>query len=107
PSTPQPAGSLPAPPAAPTRRASDLDTTPPTVSLTAPAADSAVSGAITVSATAADNVGVASVQFKLNEVNLGPVDTTNTYSISWDVTAVARGSCTLVAVPCDASGTTA
>src|SRR3989454_10532319 len=38
------------------------DTTPPTVSLTAPAADSAVSGAITVSATAADNVGVASVR---------------------------------------------
>src|SRR3989454_4435858 len=68
------------------------DTTPPTVSLTAPAADSAVSGAIIVSATPADNVVVASVQFKLNEVNLFPVDTTNTYSISWDTTTVGNRS---------------
>src|SRR3989454_6497285 len=41
------------------------DTPPPTVSLTAPAANSSVSGTITVSATAADDVSVVGVQFKL------------------------------------------
>src|SRR6185312_11391070 len=40
------------------------DGTPPTVSLTAPAATT-VAGAVTVSANAADNVGVAGVQFQL------------------------------------------
>jgi galactose oxidase len=40
------------------------DTTPPTVSLTAPASGATVSGtAVTVTATASDNVGVAGVQF--------------------------------------------
>ena len=52
------------------------DTTPPTVSITAPASGATVSGtAVTVSATAADNVRVAGVQFKLDGANLGAEDT--------------------------------
>ncbi|MGH8512296.1 MAG: right-handed parallel beta-helix repeat-containing protein, partial [Gammaproteobacteria bacterium] len=48
------------------------DTTPPTVSLTAPASGATVSGtAVTVSADAADNAGVAGVQFKLDGANYG------------------------------------
>src|SRR5262249_29816811 len=39
------------------------DTTPPTVSMTAPANGATVSGSVTVSANASDNVGVAGVQF--------------------------------------------
>ena len=39
------------------------DTTAPTVALTGPSAGSTVSGTVTVSATASDNVGVAGVQF--------------------------------------------
>src|SRR3989475_6293918 len=51
------------------------DVTPPTVSLTAPANGATVSGtAVTVSASASDNLGVAGVQFKLNGVNLGAED---------------------------------
>ncbi|MGQ0593124.1 MAG: galactose oxidase-like domain-containing protein, partial [Gammaproteobacteria bacterium] len=47
------------------------DTTPPTVSMTAPANGATVSGtAVPVSATASDNVGVAGVQFKLDGANL-------------------------------------
>ena len=42
------------------------DTTPPTVSLTAPAAGATVTGTVTVSANAADNVGVAGVRFLLD-----------------------------------------
>src|SRR5207237_2104196 len=41
------------------------DTTPPTVSLTAPANRATVSGTVTVSASATDNVGVVGVQFQL------------------------------------------
>ena len=48
------------------------DTQVPTVSLTAPAAASTVSGAtVTVSANATDNVGVTSVQFLLDGAPLG------------------------------------
>src|SRR5881296_3852590 len=44
----------------------NTDTTAPTVSITAPTGGSNVSGTITVSATASDNVGVAGVQFRLD-----------------------------------------
>ena len=39
------------------------DTTKPTVSLTGPAAGATVSGTVTLTATASDNVGVTKVQF--------------------------------------------
>jgi Ca2+-binding RTX toxin-like protein len=78
------------------------DTTPPTVSITAPVSDATVSGtAVTVSATAADNVRVAGVQFKLDGVNLGVEDTSSPYSIS---TTATNGSHTLTAVARDAAG---
>jgi chitodextrinase len=80
------------------------DTTPPTVSLTAPTAGATVSGTITVSATASDNVGVVGVQFKLNGANLQAEDTTAPYAIAWNTTAVANGSYTLTATARDAAG---
>ncbi len=79
------------------------DTTPPAVSITAPTSGSTVSGSISVSANASDNIGVAGVQFKLDGVNLGAEDTSSPYSISWDTTGVANGSHTLTAVARDAS----
>src|SRR2546421_698996 len=69
-----------------------LDTTPPTVALTAPAPAATVSGTVTVSATATDNVGVVGVQFKLDGVSLGAEDTAAPYSIAWDTTLVAPGA---------------
>jgi hypothetical protein len=83
------------------------DTTAPTVSLTAPAGGATVSGTVTVSATAGDNVGVAGVQFKLDGVNLGTEDTTSPYSVSWDTTAATNGSHTLTAEARDAAGNSA
>src|SRR5438876_12000114 len=47
------------------------DTTAPTVSITAPTVGATVSGTITVSASATDNVGVVGVQFKRDGANLG------------------------------------
>ena len=47
------------------------DASPPSASLTAPAAGTVVSGNVTVSANATDNIGVAGVQFLLDGASLG------------------------------------
>src|SRR5437867_3435766 len=80
------------------------DTTPPTVSITSPSSGSTVSGAITVTASASDNVGVAGVQFLLDGANLGAEDTGAPYSVSWDTTTASGGSHTLTAIARDAAG---
>ena len=80
-----------------------LDTTAPTVSITAPAGGSTATGNVTVSANAADNVGVVGVQFKLDGNNIGAEDTTSPYSISWDSTSASNGSHTITAVARDAA----
>ncbi len=82
------------------------DTTAPTVSLTAPADGATVSGTVTLSATASDNVGVAGVQFLVDGAPLGAEDTTSPYSVSWNTTTVTNGSHTLTAVARDAAGNT-
>ena len=68
------------------------DTTPPTVSMTSPTAGATLQGTTTLTATAADDVGVAGVQFLLDGANLGTEDSTSPYSISWDTTAVPNGT---------------
>ena len=81
------------------------DTTPPTVSVTSPSAGSGVlSGTTTLTATAADNVGVVGVTFKVDGVNIGSEDTSSPYSISWNTTTVSNGSRTITAVARDAAG---
>ncbi len=80
------------------------DATPPTVSVTSPAAGSSVTGTITVSATASDNRGVAGVQFKYNGINLGTEVTAAPYLVSADTRTVPNGWYTLTAVARDAAG---
>lgn len=83
------------------------DVTPPVVSLTAPASLATVSGAsVSVTATATDNVGVVSVQFRLDGSNLQAADTTNPYGITWDSTTASDASHVLTAVAVDAVGNT-
>jgi hypothetical protein len=84
-----------------------VDNTVPTVSLTAPANNATVSGTVSVTASASDNVGVAGVQFKLDGANLGAEVTTAPYAVSWNTTSAANGSHTLTAVARDAAGNTA
>ena len=79
---------------------------PPTVSVTAPAAGATVSGTVSVSAAATDDVGVAGVQFRLGAANLGAEDTSSPYSISWDTTTVGNGSYQLTAVARDSASQT-
>ncbi len=81
------------------------DTTPPSVTITAPADGATVSGTVNVTANASDNVGVIGVQFLLDGV-LGADDTTAPYSISWDTTATVNGSHVLTAIARDAAGNT-
>ncbi len=80
------------------------DTTLPTVGLTAPAAGATVSGTVTVSATASDNVGVVGVQFLLDGAPLLAEDTTTPYSMSWTTTSTTNGAHTLSARARDAAG---
>jgi chitodextrinase len=80
------------------------DTTPPSsVAITAPTDGATVTGTISLTATASDNVGVVGVQFLLDGVPLGPEDTTAPYSLSWDSTVVAGGPHTLSAHARDAA----
>src|SRR5262249_40402453 len=81
-----------------------LDTTPPTVSMTSPANGASLTGNVTVSANAADNIGVAGVQFKLDGVNLGAEDTLSPYSIPWNPASAGNGTHALTATARDTSG---
>ena len=80
----------------------------PTVSITAPGNNATVSGiAFTVSANAADNIGVAAVQFRLDGANLGTEVTTSPYSSVWNTRTASNGPHTLTAVARDAAGNVA
>jgi hypothetical protein len=71
--------------------------------MTAPANGATVSGsAVTVSATASDNVGVVGVQFLLDNVALGNEVTTPPYSITWNTTTATNTTHTLSARARDA-----
>jgi YD repeat-containing protein len=80
------------------------DTTPPTVTITAPSSGATVSSTVTVTATASDNVGVAGVQFFVGTTPLGAEDTSSPYSAAWNTTTAANGSHRLTAVARDAAG---
>jgi hypothetical protein len=80
------------------------ETTPPTVSITSPAPGATVSGTITVTASASDNVGVVGVQFKVDGANLGTEIIAAPYSVIADTATVPNGSYILTAVARDAAG---
>ncbi|WP_318556464.1 Ig-like domain-containing protein [Geobacter anodireducens] len=79
------------------------DTTAPTVAVSAPANGATVSGTVTVSATASDNVGVTKVEFLVNGTVASTV-TTAPYNYSWNTTTSANGTYTLTAKAYDAAG---
>ena len=80
------------------------DTTAPTVSVTSPLDAANVSASINLAANAADNVGVAGVQFLLDGNTLGAEDTTSPYSLTWDTTTAANGAHVITARARDAAG---
>src|SRR5262245_61139506 len=80
------------------------DTTAPTIAITTPTGATPISGTVTISANASDNVGVAGVQFFVDGVGLGTEVTAAPYSTSWDTTAATNGAHTLVGRARDAAG---
>ena len=61
----------------------------PTVTITAPASGASVSGTVTVSATASDNIAVVGVRFMLDGAALGAEDASAPYSVSWNTSSAA------------------
>ena len=83
----------------------DNDLSPPTVTMTAPAPGSTVSGtSVAVSADASDDRGVAGVQFRLDGTNIGAEDTSAPFSLAWNSTSTPNGPHQLNAVARDAAG---
>src|SRR2546428_69961 len=87
-----------------TRMRRSSGSSPPTVSITAPIDGWTVSGTATVAADAADNIGVAGVQFKADGSNLGAEVTLAPYAVNWNTTVVTNGTHSVWAVVRDAAG---
>ena len=81
-----------------------IDSAPPTVSITSPASGQTVTGTISISANAADDVAVTGVQFFLDGSAMGAALTTVPYTSSWNTATVANGTHTLTAVATDTAG---
>jgi hypothetical protein len=84
---------------------SNADSTPPTVSITAPADDATVTGVVTIAANASDAGGVQKVQFWAGSTYLG-YDTAAPYTRTWDVTSLPFGVYAIEARAVDWRGNT-
>lgn len=84
----------------------NADVTPPTVSLTTPADQATVFGLVPIEATASDAGGVATVQFKLNALNLEAA-VSAPYSMLWDTTLYPNGTHALTATATDSAANSA
>jgi hypothetical protein len=85
--------------------ATAVDTTPPVVAISAPANGTSVSGNVTISVTASDNLGSTGLKLQLlingSQVASG---SGGTLTYKWNVTKAASGSYTLEARAIDATG---
>ncbi|HKH20709.1 MAG TPA: Ig-like domain-containing protein, partial [Gammaproteobacteria bacterium] len=82
------------------------DTTPPTVSVTAPASGALLSGPVTLAANATDAVVVDHVDFLVNN-NVVGTDTTAPYGVTWNSATIADGLTTITARASDTSNNSA
>ena len=82
------------------------DTLAPTVAIDLPAPGSTISGSVTVSTSANDNIGITKVELYVNG-NLLATDTSQPFNFFWDTTTAANGSFQLTAKAYDAAGNTA
>lgn len=78
--------------------------TPPTISITAPAAGATVSGTITAAAAVADAQGISSVQWELDGSTALGTDTAAPYTEAIDTTKIANGTHTITAIAKDVAG---
>ena len=86
-------------------RPSGHDTTPPTATVTAPAAG-LVSGVVTLTAAASDDVGVASVDFAVDGAIVATATGGASYSVTWNSGSVWNAPHAITAIAHDAAGNT-
>lgn len=90
----------------PASRTWSVDTTAPTgVAITSPANGTTVTGQVTITASASDNVGVASVSFYVDGQLLA-TDISSPYSTTWNTNKVTKTTHTLYVKATDAAGNT-
>jgi len=82
---------------------SETDTVPPEAALTSPSPGAVLTGTVTVSAAASDNLGVVAVDFFEGETLLG-TDAAEPFGVMWNTRSVANGSHTLMARARDVAG---
>jgi subtilisin family serine protease len=80
------------------------DTAAPMVAIGSPVQAATVSGLVAIFAQAADDSGIASVQFHVDGAISGDADTAAPYELLWDTAGVADGAHTLSAVARDIAG---
>jgi len=80
------------------------DTTPPTATITSPTGGSTVSGTVSVSVNASDNVGVAKVEFRVDGTLKATITGGNPFVFSWDSTTATNGSHNIEARAYDLAG---
>jgi hypothetical protein len=80
------------------------DSTPPTVTLTNPAAEATLSGTATLTATANGPAPIASVQFLLDGQPIGTPVTTPPYTMQWTIGSTPAGKHYLSAQATDSKG---
>jgi poly(hydroxyalkanoate) depolymerase family esterase len=79
------------------------DTTAPTVNVTAPAHGTTVSGSVSITVSASDDVGVSRVEFFVDGALVG-TDTASPYAFTWNTASSTNGSHSLMARAYDAAG---
>jgi glucose/arabinose dehydrogenase len=94
------------PPLTPPAVGARFDVTPPAVRITSPRRRARVSGRIAVRASASDNVGVHSVQFRLDGKRLGRADARAPFRVRWNTRRARKGAHRLIAVARDGAGNT-
>lgn len=69
-----------------------VDTIKPTITITSPRNFSHVSGLVTLSAVASDNIGIFSIEFTIDGQTFGGVGTVSPYSVPWNTNLIQNGT---------------
>src|SRR5204863_2681846 len=83
---------------------SNADTTPPALAIAAPAAGASVGGVLSVSGSASDSGGVASVAVSVDGGSYAPATGTSSWSKSLDTSTLSNGPHAITANAVDTSG---
>ena len=84
----------------------EVDTTPPTVTITSPQDGSTVSVIVSISCISSDNEGVEKVELWVDGVSTDIIDNTEPYSLEWNTLTYDDGSYGITARSYDTSGNT-